>query len=158
MKNKKGRKIKMEGNGNYLIANGILSLKIDPNQKSFLLYMKALAYKRLGQNKEASKFYFQLMKRNRYQEMKHLWVNVWSILLLPNSYNRRRILNVLENIVDGFYQYGDISDTVHRPLMREFYSPVTDSWFKKMDFEILEELKSRPFFSRFEVPELLRFI
>jgi hypothetical protein len=93
----------MENSGNYLLKSGILSLQINPNPKSFLLYMKALSYKRLNRHKDASKFYSQLIERNKLKEMKHLWINVWSVLLLPNSINRRKILNVLENIFDGFY-------------------------------------------------------
>jgi hypothetical protein len=66
-----------------LASSPIMNISMDPNPKSFLIYMKALAYRRLGENDEASKLYMQLVKRNKREENDKLWSTMFSILLLP---------------------------------------------------------------------------
>jgi len=146
----------MKSAGLNLSSDGVMNMRIDPAKKSFMLYMKALSLKRLGEHKNATKCYIQLIKRNKTQENLDLWLTMFSVIILPETKDRRLICSSLEKIVDFFHTYGD-RDKKENHLMKS-YSVKSDTWYPNMEEQIVKELKERSFFRRFTREELVKMM
>ena len=78
--------------------------------------------------------------------------------MLPSLDNRRKILNMIENVNDVIKLYGDKKTEIEKPFMDRFFNRLSNSWIIDEFANMLDELKSKSFFCRFKISVLINLI
>ena len=86
-----------------------------------------------------------------------IYTSFFGILMLTSISERRQICNTLENIVDHLNLYGDMNQSIRKPLLNQHFSEEEDSWQLSIA-AVAHELQKRSFFSRFDRSTLHEFI
>lgn len=113
-------------------------------------HMLAMCLRKLQNFEEAQTLYVKNIRWYRYAERRALVDSIFGLLLLPLETDRRTIADKLEIMRNSMLDYGKANEPIRRPLSGTFWKSERDCW-EPFPAAIAKELKTRRFFSRFEV-------
>ena len=90
--------------------------------------MLAMCLRKLQNYEEAQELYIKNIRFYRYAQRKALVDSIFGILLLPLETNRRNIADKLEIIRNSMIDYGQINETIRRPLKGTFWNKDRACW------------------------------
>lgn len=108
--------------------------------------MKAVCLKKLRRYEESQSTYKELHEIIRRTENQEIVKYVFGIILLPFNNERRLVTDYIENFENMMDFYGTVPK-IQDPLMN-YYVP-NDGWITDKVPIVLDKLKNRSFFRRF---------